>query len=287
MPPESRLPPRPPSAECRMRTVRTTASMQAFICVYRHSRPSRRELIRTEEAAANDGRLREFLEHYNDADCHYDWGDDPGFFAATKILGKPSAASWGVCRRNVRAQLKRGDLLIWFCAKEGAAHGAWEYYFIGFSTVAHTISRRELWTDNGFAKYRNFYNVLARLENGELRQYETFHSYHDDWARRAEAPYVIFSTDESVTRLNLRSPLHVAEKPPDSRVEIWCSRRDRRVRDLERVLFGQFGITRRLRTTHPQISHPHIAIHKQIGRVKTELRNELQRLSLKLAEFIV
>jgi hypothetical protein len=52
---------------------------QAFICVYRHSRPKASELRATTVAAAKKALVRKFLEHYDDEDCYYGWGDDPLF----------------------------------------------------------------------------------------------------------------------------------------------------------------------------------------------------------------
>lgn len=269
-----------------MGILRTAGSMQMFVCVYRHSRPKVAELRKTAEAATHDNLLQEFLACYEDENNYYDWGDDPGFFAASKLIGDPCAASWGVCRRDVRRQLRVGDTVIWLCAKEGKVHGTWHYYFVGFSTVAHAISREELWLNHKFAQYHRCYNVLAKLENGVLCQKETFHDYHDDWAKRAAAPYVIFNRDAAMTRSNLKNPLHVADKTPHDPLEVWRTSRDSRVRELREALFGRLQIDRGLRTTHPQMAHRHIALHKEIeGRV-ANVDEELRKLRSDLIEFV-
>ena len=63
------------------------------------------------------------------ATCFYDWGDDPAFFAAEEFLGDVNPASCGVCRRDVREQLRNGDFVIFFCAK-ALEDRTWEYYYI-------------------------------------------------------------------------------------------------------------------------------------------------------------
>lgn len=236
--------------------------MRAYVCVYLHRSPSKREWSQTALAAERDPMLAEFLRNYLTDDSFYDWGDDPAFFSATHRLGTPAGATWGVCRPNVRSRVRSGDLLIWFCAKYSAP-AIWRYYFVGYATVKELLRRRQIWSERRYARYRRFYNVLARVEGNGLRQHETFHSYHRDWRRRARAPYVTFNLDPALTRLNLSSPIFVAEKGVASLVEEWRSDRDQRVDQLESVLFQEFGIQRRLRSTNPQRAHPHIALHNQ------------------------
>jgi hypothetical protein len=62
-------------------------NMNAYVCVYRHMLPKRRDWHRTESAAASNPALRRFLEIYDAQNCFYDWGDDPSFFAASEFLG--------------------------------------------------------------------------------------------------------------------------------------------------------------------------------------------------------
>jgi len=160
--------------------------VNAYLCTYRQKKPRPREWRRTCAAAEQDTLLRSFLDCYESS--YYDWGDDPSFFAAQHLLGDVRKPSWGVCRRDVRKRLKEGDLVVFFC---GCQHeGGWHYHFVGFGTVAALVSRIVLWTDPACAAYRSFYNVLARLEGNTLVQQETIYDYHDDWLRRADAPYV-------------------------------------------------------------------------------------------------
>jgi hypothetical protein len=209
--------------------------VKAYICVYRHGVPSRAELERTRFAANADSRVQCFLDRYDDSDCFYDWGDDPGFFAAEQIFGTAEYASWGVCRPDVRSYLSKGDFVVFFCAKQSVdQRHHWDYFLVALATVKDTIARDTLWTAPRYNKYRQFYNVLAELKGNELVQRETFHAYHADWPRRAKAPYVIF--DPTFTRVEMNEPLHVATKSASERVERWFLHQPD-VRKIENLLF--------------------------------------------------
>jgi hypothetical protein len=162
--------------------------VKAYICTYLHRCPKVREWRLTKTLADTDPLLSKFLNGYGEN--FWDWGDDPSFFAAEHRLGDVRRASWGVCRADVRKALSVGDLVVFFCARD--AGSVWRYHFVGFGIVKALISRNQLWTNPSYPDYRSFYNVLARLENGQLVQNETFHKYHLDWQHRAKAPYVIF-----------------------------------------------------------------------------------------------
>src|SRR5437762_1781235 len=138
--------------------------MNAYVCVYRHRTPSRLEWKRTEATAVRDELLTTFLREYDDG--YFDWGDDPGFFAAQHRLGDARMASWGVCRRDVRIALREGDSVVFFCASQ--ADRVWRYYFVGVGVVATLVKRTDLWSERRFAPYRDFYNVLAKLDGGGL-----------------------------------------------------------------------------------------------------------------------
>ena len=56
--------------------------------------------------AGDNKLLKRYLALYNAPGCFYDWGDDPSFFAASELLGSPNNATWGVCRRDVRASMR-------------------------------------------------------------------------------------------------------------------------------------------------------------------------------------
>lgn len=212
-------------------------------------------------AAHTDPRLQQFMNGYRQPTSFFDWGDDPGFFAANQILGNPSKASWGVCRRDVRNQLHHGDFVIWFCARSQPNRiGYWDYYLVGCTTVAQTIDRFQLWGLPQYRPYQDFYNTLARPQGGTLVQHETFHAYHADWQHRATAPYVIFDGCPSLSTVNLTNPTHVATGTAGA-AELWLSPQNAKVAQIEATIFTSLRITRRLRTTHPQRPHRHIALH--------------------------
>ncbi|MBO0791513.1 MAG: hypothetical protein J2P36_11265 [Ktedonobacteraceae bacterium] len=237
--------------------------MNGYVCVYRHRIPPRRDRRRTESAAASNSTLRRFLEVYDDQNCFYDWGDDPSFFAASEQFGDVHGATWGVCRPNVRKLLRAGDYVVFFCAKQ-IEGSVWDYFYIGVGTVSLGLTRQTIWSDDQYAKYRSFFNILARLSGGVLEQHEAFHRYHKDWQKRCEAPYWLFAREQS--QFNLANPLHVAAYTGTRKtVETWLSSQDQQVALLEAILFPPFASRRRLRTIHPQISHHHINLRAHLG----------------------
>jgi hypothetical protein len=223
--------------------------VNAYLCVYRHIVPRGVDLRRTEEAAVGNPALRAYLDAY--AGSFYDWGDDPAFFAAERMLGDVREASWGVCRRDVRAALDVGDLVVFFCARQAAR--AWSYHFVGCATVGALVERHRLWDQSVHARYRAFFNVLARVDGADLVQHELIHRYHDDWRKRATAPYVLF--DPQRTRFNLKTPHLVAEWIPGAPQEAW--RDDESAERLRHLLFVERAIRHRgLRTSSTQRPHP-------------------------------
>jgi len=259
--------------------------VKAFVCVYRHPIPPVGDWEKTNAAAREDPLLQKFLYQYNNSGCYYDWGDDPSFFAARERLCSVGSASWGVCRSDVRGQLSVGDYVVFFCAKQDSKDSRiWDYYFIGCATVEHCISRNVLWNDRRFVSYREFYNVLVKVQNGKLVQHETFHKYHDNWRVRAAAPFVIFNADHSVTKINIDSPLYVARKEPKALVERWFSDRDCKVRHLEKLLFSDLQIPRRLRIPTYRNANRHIALHDAPGLFRDDIPKTLRYLRSTLLE---
>ena len=165
--------------------------VKAYLCTYCHKKPTRGERQGTREAAEQDPLLRMFIDGYDRS--YYDWGDNPSFFAAEHLLGDVGKASWGVCRPDVRKTLGKGDLVVFFCGRQ--EERVWRYYFVGFGILRETVApRARLWTCPTYAKYRDFYNVLVDAHGGHL---EMSHPFHNDWERRANAPYVIFDGEIS------------------------------------------------------------------------------------------
>ena len=118
--------------------------MNIFICVYRHPNPGR-ELDVVIKASQKDASLNKFLSEYNKPNNYYDWGDDPSFFKAKEVFNNYNHATWGVCRRDVRCQLKAGDLVVYFCGRQ--EKNEWNYFFVGFGTVKSALfTRNDIWT---------------------------------------------------------------------------------------------------------------------------------------------
>ncbi len=138
------------------------SDMNGYVCVYRHAIPCRRHWLRTEPVATSNPGLRRFLDVYNDQGCFYDWGDDPSFFAASEMLGDVRKATWGVCRPDVRRRLKALDYVVFFCAKS-VRGPVWEYFYIGVGTVSLGLTRQTIWSDEQYAKYRDFFNILLTI----------------------------------------------------------------------------------------------------------------------------
>ena len=229
--------------------------MNAYVCVYRRHIPGKADFERTRAAAGHDPYVRKFLDEYYRPDRYLDWGDDPSFFAAKEFLGNVNRASWGVCRPNVRAKLKPGDFVAFFCAKPALAGPRWDYYFIGVGTVGDVVSRQAIWSRPALRPYRSFYNILAApSERNVLAQHETFFPYHPNWRDRLPA-YVLFDPNPGLTSFNLRNPLWAATYT--GRIpEVWRTRSSALVKRLGLILFTDRGVSRRLRTSRTGFSHP-------------------------------
>ena len=191
--------------------------MNAYVCVYRQPIVKRSDWNKTKREALSTPGLEEYLRRYNarfrkgkkKLGYFYDWGDDPSFFAAEEFLDDVNQAGWGVCRRDVRKQLKnKGDFVVFFCAQQQEDDSdLWKYYFIGVGTVGSVIKNRKLiWLKDKYKDYRKFYNLLI---DSEGRQSEKIHRFHRDWEKRAKSPYLVFSKNK--THFNLVAPLLVAE----------------------------------------------------------------------------
>lgn len=222
-----------------------------------------------------DPELRKFLDTYEDN--FYDWGDDPSFFAATEFAGDAKFATWGVCRRDVRKQLDKDDLVIFFCGKE--KNESWDYYFVGYGTVKETLFDRLLiWKGDKYKKYRKYFNLLIDKNDGHR---EPFGGNHEDYKERIKAPYIFFDTNSEKTNFNLINPMKVASfNHRIDETEVWLTG-DRLVNELEILLLSKYFNTRRkLRTTHKQMSHRQISL-KGDAKTLDSLRLELFKIAEK------
>lgn len=265
--------------------------MRAYVCVYRSPVPKTSHLRKTHKVAEQNEALGHFLEKYQQPACFYDWGDDPSFFAARHFLGDVRKAGWGVCRRDVRLNLGIGDLIVFFCAQQQRNQlELWNYNYIGFGTVGRIVrDRGTIWHKPELRPYRKFFNLLVDSSGIQM---ETFFPHHQDWMRRGEASYIIFSVQDGLTHFNLLNPLLVAAYHNGDPVpEVWRSKKSKKVDHLRGLLFNNFGVTDRcLRTSARGNAHPHINLSTRIRippdafelRI-TELRTELWNLSQQIA----
>jgi len=251
--------------------------MKGFACAYRHFLQTPANRRRTEQEAGGDELTQRFLDRYDQPDCYYDWGDDPSFFASQELLGDTRLASWGVCRTNVRSWLSVGDIIVFFCASQFAE--GWEYFYVGVGTIHEALSREQVWHDDAYEPYRRFYNILARPGPDGWQQHETFHEFHEDWRRRIEAPYFLFDPDR--THFNVTNPLLVGTFLKEiGAPERWRSDADPLVERLERVLFEERGIARRLRTSNTYRPHTQVNLAAAPpARSIVQLREELLDIS--------
>lgn len=250
-------------------------SMNAYLCTYRQRPPRPIDLAKTRNAGKDDPLVEKFLSEYDDG--HYDWGDDPAFFAAKHKLRNVRKASWGVCRPDVRTVSEPGDVVVFFCAHPNKERTIWTYSFIGFGTVGERIWHMDVWKNRRYAPYRSFYNLLI---NKHEQQEEIFWPIHTNWKRRLESPYIIFDAAKSV--FNLDSPHVVAEWHKGDKKEIW--KLDRRTKKIERVLFAERGIDRRLRTSQTGYAHTKLNLlqdgrNVRPGRSLPELLKVLKELA--------
>jgi hypothetical protein len=201
---------------------------------------------------------------------YLDWGDDPSFFAARRVLRDPRASSWGVCRPDVRDALHDDGFVVFFT--EVIEQDRSEYFWAGVGSVGRLVrSRRLIWTDPGLSPYRRFFNLLV-TSTGEHCEY--FHPPHKkDWERRRDAPYVLF--DPKLSRFDLEHPLHVSTfRASDGVPDRWRTN-DETVSVLERLLFGERA--RRLRTSRTGFGHAKLRLHGSLEELRS-LRAELIRL---------
>lgn len=254
-----------------------------YVCVYRRHIPTAAEWRQMTEKSSGDPRLARFLDEYWRDDRYYDWGDDPSFFGAREAFNDARRASWGVCRRDVRSAVKAGEAVSFFIGKPAfdvkargghVPNGAVDYFYVGCGTVGQLANRFQLWEDDGLAKYRDFYNALARPgPGGRLENIEVF-PRHENWQDRAAAPLVLF--DPGRTWFDLDTPRYVAHYDPALGVpERWNA--DPISRRLEGLLFGD-GRPRRLRTSHTGYGHAKRVL-RLADREFAEVRDELVRIA--------
>ena len=266
--------------------------MKCFLCVYRQPLVDDRVLRRSlaDNRRRPELKVSRFLSRYkrsldaghNPRGRFYDWGDDPGFFAAEEFLGDVRRASWGVCRPDVRKKLSKGDFVVFFCAQQQSRKSSlWNYFFIGVGTVSRVVkNRRRIWTVDAYREYRRFYNLL--IDATGLQQ-EVLYPRHSDWEDRKESPYILFESSKR-THFNVRNPLLVASY--DTKVggegsgvlESW-QLDDEDVKALDDLIPNRRGGSK-LRTSNPVYPHQPINLGRGQGpRELRRLRRELVKIS--------
>ncbi|WP_334188367.1 hypothetical protein [Noviherbaspirillum sp.] len=249
---------------------------RAYVCVYRNYTPKEKEVVDTLAGGIHDPHLASFINDYVTGSTYYDWGDDPSFYSARCFQGCAEHAGWGVCRPDVRKKLGANHVVIFFCARREKTGRDTRYFFIGAGTVKKVIQdRREIWTNPTYVSYRQHYNVLARFDQTGPVQHETFYPFHENWRHRMASPYVLF--DEHRSRFNLTNPIHVSTSYNNA-TDVWHSKQSQRVAQIEKLLFKDFSLTRRLRTSPTGNAHRHINLTAnlaRLGRAPASLLDEL------------
>jgi hypothetical protein len=248
--------------------------VKAYLSVYRKPRVAAKFIQQTRRRVDETPHLAAFIDSFLQEASFLDWGDDPAFFAAQAILGDIRRASWGVCRRTLRAALQPGDLVIFFCTKQRAEQtGIWDYYFIGYGTIGSVLSRQDIWEREDCAPYRGFFNLLVRPQAGDFVQWEPFASWHKDWTKRMPN-YLLFDRRPGMTEFGLSDALRVASyngEPP----ERWI--REPLPNRLFEITLGRCQNRRGLRTSTTGFAHPHVRLPIAASDVPT-LREDMAQI---------
>lgn len=177
-------------------------------------------------------------------DWPYDFGDDPSFFCMRRLHGN---LTWGICRPDVRNNLGRGDIVVFFSFREETKTETGTYQLCAIATVKTKVSQTEIWLESGLEEYRGYCNLLIRPaaqgDRGLWKHHEPClygSQTHKDWLWRIakhsglrkrsfdeiqkrngfrfsesvsgrpieiEQNYVIFSSDPKLTRVMSRPPV--------------------------------------------------------------------------------
>jgi hypothetical protein len=133
--------------------------------------------------------IRAFKNTVAQGDWPLDYGDDPSFYMTRKFGVQ---LSWGVCRTDVRNQLKEGDVVVFFSYLKFEDGGDSEYRLCSLATVESRVSQTEIWEDPKLRRFRKHFNLLirpVRSKRGGWEHYEPTLSgdgirVHEDWLWR-------------------------------------------------------------------------------------------------------
>lgn len=228
-----------------------------------------------------------------------DHGDDPAFGSSRRFRGR---VTWGVCRPNVRNAVRPGDAVIFFAADRlrDRRPEAARYQFVGFATVDRSVRQTDVWCDRSLRIYQRYGNLLIRPAGRAFEHFEPElprKHWHEDWLARISerrtfsradfdgrerfapsdkvngrplrlAPnYVIFRPEPQDTFI-LAEPPVVATVSEAGRPETWL--KTPFASALRSIVLSPTH--RSLRTTHPQVAHPHIAIPQEAEPVLSQIR---------------
>lgn len=218
-----------------------------------------------ENGSSSSKLIRKYWEEYKKETTFLDYGDDPSFFCSKYFHKDLKHVSWGVCRPDVRREVKDGDAVIFFCGVQNQNKKLWRYYLIGVGVIKEKIDRRKKFRSLSRLGCSEYLNILVGYKQGELQYSEELYPGHKkSWCNRAKAPYIIFHGKKS--KFNLKNPKLVAiykrgANPP----ERWL-RSKRSAREIEKILFVENGIKRRLRTGRTQNAHPKLNLNRKSDR---------------------
>jgi hypothetical protein len=256
-----------------------------YIIVYNH--PSLDDLKVT---TVENYKTSEFLNEYKN--WHYDVGDDPAFFCAKKYN---SNVTWGICRPDVRNNIKTDDVVVFFCFNGEQS----KYYFVGFATVKQIIRQTDIWSNNDFSVFQEYFNLLIRKMNKKWEHFEPLFNkkgLHKNWLSRlgARCPkdsftiknsalltefsinenYVIFNSEDKYQRI-LNHPIHVANWEKGKKKEVWGT--DTNCNVIYNYIFSK--TTRvSLRIHERNSAHRHIKINMTSDKLKSWRNNFVEIL---------
>lgn len=125
-----------------------------------------------------------FKKAVSQQDWPFDGGDDPSFYAARKFGGQ---LSWGVCRQDVRNNLRSDDVVVFFSFRKFEETGDSEYRLCAIATVERKVSQMEVWQDRNLRLYKKYFNLLIRPSKsarGGWEHFEPTSQVHNDWLWR-------------------------------------------------------------------------------------------------------
>ena len=132
-------------------------------------------------------KIADFKKAVKLQDWPYDNGDDPSFYASREFGGQ---LSWGVCRQDVRNNLRRGDIVVFFSFRRFKETGDSEYRLCAVATVGKKVSQTDIWHDRSLEIYRKHFNLLVRPSGPGRSDWEHFEPtlegsrVHHDWLWR-------------------------------------------------------------------------------------------------------